>query len=61
MLIKQIIMGTYLPSRLFPKKAELIVVDLDLEFQVGIDQVMIRLIYVFLAVPDSSIGDLVTN
>ena len=42
MLIK-IIMGTRLPSRLFPKKAELIVVDLDLEFQVGIDQVMIRL------------------
>ena len=43
MLIKTIKKVTYLSSRLFPKKAELIVVDLDLEFQVGIDQVMIKL------------------
>ena len=43
MLIKKVKQVTYLSSRLFPKKAELIVVDLDLEFQVGIDQVLIIL------------------
>ena len=38
---KILVLRKYSP-RLFPNKEDLIVVDLDLEFQVGIEQVMIQ-------------------